>query len=137
MRHRQTLSRTFSTFWTSKSHGPLLSSQQLQENAVALEAAVTAFWMGDTISSSVASLSSAGGVRKAMPVRPVLSGQIFQTIPKGGGLGRTQSSSEVVDYGDLGSRQTMATASGVLIGDTRGYVWAQFVAPLAVGNLIW
>ena len=48
---------------------------------------MTGFSMGETISSSVRLLFGVGGTREAMPVGLVLSGKIFEMIPKGGGLG--------------------------------------------------
>ena len=52
-----------------------------------LELVVMGLSMEETISSSVALLFGAGRSREAMPVRLVMSRQIFQIIPKGGGLG--------------------------------------------------
>ena len=61
-------------FWTSRFCDPSsFSSQQSQENVTALELVVTGFSVGETISSSVASLFGASRARKAMSVRLVIS----------------------------------------------------------------
>ena len=103
-----------------------------------MQAVVMVFLMGGAISSSVTSLFGAGGAREAMPVRLVMSGKTSKIIPKGGGgIGGTQSSSEAVDSGKLGSQRTMGTVSRVSMEETRGYVWAPFAVPLADRNLVW
>ena len=77
-RYRRTLPRTLSIFWPLRSRGLVsLSSQQSQETVTALEVEAAEFLVGEIISSSAVLLFDVGCLREAMPVRLVISRQIF------------------------------------------------------------